>query len=301
MDFETQIQNFLTYLKKEKNYSPHTIASYRRDLEQMKKFFATKKISSPKQITPPDARKFLAYLRGVNQARTSVAQKISACRSFYQYLAKNKKTDSNPFEVISTPKLEQKLPNFLYPEEITRLFDIVEEKMTFGLRNRTILEMLYATGMRVSELVNLNLKDIDFSRAEILVLGKGRKERIVLLGSYGLAYLKKYLTTERKNLLTRLTGASQNTAVFLNQRGSRLTSRQIQRILVKAGNLAGLGKKISPHTLRHSFATHLLGGGADLRTVQELLGHVSLSTTQIYTHITKEQLKKTYDQTHPRA
>lgn len=297
MDFESPIKNFINYLKKEKNYSPHTTSAYLGDLTQMKKFFTERKFSRPGQISPPEARKFLAFLRSSNQARTTVARKISACRSFYQFLIKNKKTEANPFEVIATPKLERKLPSFLYPEEIVQFLETAEEKLSHGLRNRTILEMLYATGMRISELVNLNLKDLDLSRAEILVLGKGRKERIVLLGSYGLAYLKKYLAQERKTLAQ----GQETQAVFLNRRAGRISARQIQRIVAKTANLMGLGKKITPHTLRHSFATHLLGGGADLRTVQELLGHTSLSTTQIYTHITKEQLKKTYDQTHPRA
>ena len=262
----------------------------------MASFFSEKKLRRLQDLSPPEARKFLAYLR-TNQARTSVARKISACRSFFRYLIKNHQIQNNPFEVIATPKLGKKLPAFLYPEEVLKFLDTAEEQLTLGLRDRTILEMLYSTGVRISELVNLKLSDIDPGRGEILVLGKGRKERIVLVGSYALAYLKKYLNTLRKKLLKN----KESQAVFINERGGRLSPRQIQRIIKKVALLSGFGKKITPHTLRHSFATHLLAGGADLRSVQELLGHASLATTQIYTHITKEQLKKTYDQTHPRA
>jgi integrase/recombinase XerC len=281
-----QVESFLNYLKNERNYSPHTLSNYGRDLHFLTAFIKDKKID---RLT---AREYLLALEKNNYSRRSIARKLSAARSFFRYLIREKKTKENPFQNLITPKLPRKLPNFLYPEEITRLFAAANVLTSLGKRDRAILELLYGTGMRVIELCRLNLNGIDFADKEIKVFGKGAKERIVIFGSFAERALKDYLSHGRR---------AKSAALFVGRRGTRLTSRQVERIIKFYAKKAGIQKKVTPHTLRHSFATHLLEGGADLRMTQELLGHVSLSTTQVYTHVTKEHLKQVYDSAHPRA
>lgn len=293
-----QINGFLSYLANERNYSPHTAENYRIDLDGFCKFLKENKISQFNSIDRIICRRFLAFLESNKLGRRSVARKISALRSFYKFLMREKMVTSNPWKVISTPKIIKKLPSFLYTEEIESLLNQPNIRTTQGIRDKAMLELLYATGMRVSELTKLNLGDIDLSESEIIVKGKGSKERIVLMGSYSILALKDYLKYARGKFACR---HKENRALFLGRFASRLTGRSIERILKKYIKSAGIEKKTTPHSLRHSFATHLLEGGADLRSVQELLGHSSLSTTQMYTHITKEHLKKLYDKTHPRA
>jgi integrase/recombinase XerC len=243
------------------------------------------------------AREYLLALEKKRYSRRSIARKLSSARSFFRFLAREKLADQNPFENLLTPKLPKKLPNFLYPEELQSLLDAPEQKDARGLRDRAILEVLYGTGLRVTEIKRMNMNDVDFDEGEIKVLGKGSKERIVLFGSHARTALERYLKEGRPGLV----GGKKSPALFINRRGSRLTTRSVERMIVHYAKKAGLTKKVTPHTLRHSFATHLLSGGADLRMVQELLGHVSLSTTQVYTHITKERLKEVYDSAHPRS
>jgi len=283
--------DFLNYLKNERNYSDHTISNYGRDLRFLTAFLKDKKID---RLT---AREYLLALEKNNYSRRSIARKLSAARSFFRYLQREKKIAENPFRNLVTPKLPRKLPNFLYPEEITRLFEAADSSSGLGKRDRAILEMLYGTGMRVIELCRLNLNDLDWDDKEIKVFGKGAKERIVIFGSFAERALKDYINYGRPTLL----GKAKSAAFFVGRLGTRLTSRQVERIIKFYAKKAGIQKKVTPHTLRHSFATHLLEGGADLRMTQELLGHVSLSTTQVYTHVTKERLKKVYDAAHPRA
>jgi len=279
------IEKYITFLTTERNYSSHTISNYRRDLVYLMNFLKEKKIDRE------TARNYLVELEKRRYARRSIARKISSARSFFRFLLREKLTSKNPFENLLTPKLPKKLPNFLYPEELSKLFEAT------GLRDRAILEIIYGSGIRVAEVVRLNLTDVDFAEEEIRVLGKGNKERIVLFGGQAKTALEKYL----KELRPKLVGQDKTQAVFLNNRGGRLTPRSIERMIGHCAAAAGIKKQVTPHTLRHSFATHLLSGGADLRVVQELLGHVSLSTTQVYTHITKERLKEVYDSAHPRA
>lgn len=280
------INQFIKYLKTERNYSPHTLSNYKRDLKSLAELIDVKKVNRA------SAREYLLALEKKKFSRRSIARKLSSARSFFRFLSREKIIKQNPFENLLTPKLPKKLPNFLYPEEIKALFAAPELKKPKGLRDKAILELIYGTGVRVAEIIRTNLNDVDFDEGEIKVLGKGSKERIVLFGSHAKKALLNYIREGRKSKVP---------ALFVNHRGGRLTARSVERIIVYYAKKAGIAKKVTPHTLRHSFATHLLSGGADLRMVQELLGHVSLSTTQVYTHITKERLKEVYDSAHPRS
>jgi integrase/recombinase XerC len=291
MTNDGNLRAFLNYLKNERNYSDHTLSNYARDLDFLIKFL------KDREIDRLAAREYLLELEKKKYSRRSVARKLSAARSFFRYLQREKKIKVNPFQNLLTPKLPKKLPNFLYPEEIKALFKAMDNAKAPGKRDLAILELIYGAGIRVVEVTRLNVNDLDLDENEIRVFGKGAKERIVLYGSYARSALKEYLAGARQELLK----GAKSAALFVGRRGSRLTPRQVERLIRSYARKAGLQKKVTPHTLRHSFATHLLEGGADLRMVQELLGHVSLSTTQVYTHVTKERLKKVYDLAHPRA
>lgn len=289
------ITKFIQSLRSERNYSPYTIKNYSIDLIDLQRFLDKRKtnLSKVDRIT---AREFLYNLQK-KYSRRSLARKISSCRSFFRFLQREKYVDKNPFELVKTPKLEKRLPNFLYENEIQKMLNGLDLKTDFGKRDLAILELLYGSGIRVSEATRLNLSDFDLSAKEIRVFGKGAKERIVLIGKHAVEALRDYLENTRAKLL----GGNKNRSVFLGSRGSRLTERSVERMIKKLAEKCGLLKKVTPHTIRHTFATHLLERGADLRTVQELLGHTSLSTTQVYTHVTKEKLKSVYDKAHPRA
>jgi site-specific recombinase XerD len=246
-------------------------------------------------------RKYIVYLKKCDYSVRSICRKISTVRSFFKFLSREDIVDINPTINLITPKITKKLPSFLYLEEINKLIETPPWNTIFGIRDRAILELLYGTGMRVGELVNLNITDIDLYEKTVRVFGKGSKERILPLGNPSIKAVKKYLSVRdifRKKISLDKNGQN---ALLLNRFGERLSARSIRRLIIKYMKIAGLNRKISPHVLRHSFATHLLGGGADLRSVQELLGHESLSTTQIYTHITKERLKIIYKKSHPRS
>ena len=289
--YQVYLDGFIESLKNERNFSPYTQINYRIDLDQLFSFLAEKDVPLF-SVGRQAAREFLYRLEEKKFSRRSLSRKISAVRSFFRWLIREGKAKANPFELISTPKLQKKLPNFLYREEVEKLLEMPDTGELAGKRDRAILELLYGSGVRVSEAIKLNLSDLDLDSGEIRVFGKGRKERIVLIGKYGKAAIGDYLSSREKTL---------NRAVFLNQRGQRLTQRSIERLIKVYARKAGIDKPITPHTLRHTFATQLLSGGADLRTVQELMGHSSLSTTQVYTHVTKEKLKSVYDLAHPRA
>jgi site-specific recombinase XerD len=246
-------------------------------------------------------RKYIVYLKKYDYSIRSICRKISTIRSFFKFISREGIVNIDPTINLITPKINKKLPYFLYVQEINKLIETPPGHTIFGIRDRAILELLYGTGMRVGELVNLNIHDIDLYEKTVRVFGKGSKERILPLGNPSIKAIQEYIT--RRNLFKKNMAINRNdlNALLLNRFGGRLSTRSIRRIIIKYMKMAGLNKKISPHVLRHSFATHLLGGGADLRSVQELLGHESLSTTQIYTHITKERLKIIYKKSHPRS
>jgi len=298
------INSYISFLKNEKNYSNNTIISYKNDLLQLLNYLKEYKIikrDSIKYIDRSILRKYIVYLKKCDYSVRSICRKISTIRSFFKFLSREGMVDINPTINLITPKIVKKLPSFLYLEEINKLIETPSGHTILGIRDRAILELLYGTGMRVGELVNLSIRDIDLYEKTVRVFGKGSKERILPLGNPSIRAVQEYLTSRdifRKNI--SLDKIDQN-ALFLNRFGGRLSARSIRRLLIKYMKMADLNKKISPHVLRHSFATHLLGGGADLRSVQELLGHESLSTTQIYTHITKERLKAIYNKSYPRS
>jgi len=298
------INSYISFLKNEKNYSNNTIISYKNDLLQLLNYLKEYKIikrDNIKYIDRSIMRKYIVYLKKCDYSVRSICRKISTIRSFFKFLSREGMVDINPTINLITPKIVKKLPSFLYLEEINKLIETPSGHTILGIRDRAILELLYGTGMRVGELVNLSIRDIDLYEKTVRVFGKGSKERILPLGNPSIRAAQEYLTSRdifRKNI--SLDKIDQN-ALFLNRFGGRLSVRSIRRLLIKYMKMADLNKKISPHVLRHSFATHLLGGGADLRSVQELLGHESLSTTQIYTHITKERLKEIYNKSYPRS
>jgi len=281
----------MNYLKIEKNVSRHTITNYAIDLKAFSAFLGEKDISAVDHLV---LRRFLAEMRSKNYSKRTVARKLASLRSFFKFLYREGYIKSNPITAISSPKLDKKLPNLLDVGKVTKLILAPDTKTQAGLRDRAILETLYSTGIRVSELVGLDVSDMDFISGVIKVFGKGYKERIVPIGDEAVTAVRKYLDKIKPC-------AKDKDAVFLNNRGMRLTDRSIRRVVDKYIRACSIEEKISPHSLRHSFATHLLDRGADLRSVQELLGHMNLSTTQIYTHVTMERLKSVYDKAHPRA
>lgn len=296
---DKEILNFLLYLQVEKNASDHTLKSYKADIADFIIFAEQHGYTSGfDTVNHILIRTYLAELKKQDYSRRTMARRIAALRSFFRFLCRESKLETNPFHQVHTPKLEKRLPEFLAETEINCLFTL-PTKNELGMRDLALLELLYATGIRVGELTGLNLYDIDLDTCFVLVYGKGSKERIVPLGSKAKAALTLYLEQSRP-VLCRKTGQT-HTKVFVNSKGGPLTDRSVRRIIDKYVDLLALNKHVSPHTIRHTFATHLLDHGADLRFVQELLGHVSLSTTQLYTHVTKEKLKSVYRQAHPRA
>lgn len=298
------IELYAFFLKNEKNYSNYTIISYRSDLIQFFNYLKLYRILKDDKIEYVDRsvmRKYIVYLKKSDYSARSISRKISTVRSFFKFCLREGIIKVNPTINLITPKINKKLPYFLYLQEVNKLIEAPLKNTIFGIRDKAILELLYGTGIRVGELVNLNICNIDLYEKTIIVFGKGSKERILPLGNPSIRAIQEYLTS--RNLFEKKIFVNKNDleALFLNRLGGRLTTRSIRRIIIKYMKMAGLNKKISPHVLRHSFATHLLEGGADLRSVQELLGHKSLSTTQIYTHITKERLKTIYKKSHPRA
>ena len=283
---------FLMYLEAEKNCSPHTLVNYKIDLKEL---FGSVGEKSVTNISYLDIRKFLATLREKKYSKNSISRKLACVRSFFKFLSRENIIQTNPAVSISTPKRDRKLPLFLDMTEVESLLDAPSGDSEAERRDKAIMELLYGSGIRVSELKQINVEDIDFFGCLLKVKGKGKKERIVPVGSVALKAIERYL--EKRKTPTK----GHDRALFLNKNGTRLTDRSIRRVILKYARRIALNKNVSPHTLRHSFATHLLDRGADLRSVQELLGHENLSTTQIYTHITTKRMKEVYDQAHPRA
>jgi len=321
-------RDFLNYLNFEKRFSEHTAKCYSADLKQFGNFLlglAQKQSSQPQQhpattqdtSTPALAtavrskvdqqfisadvnnlRAYMGYLNEQQYSRATIARKLATIRSFYKFLVKRGQVSANPVSVIRTPRQEKKLPHFLEYEEVKRLLEAPPVNNWLGARDKAILETLYSTGIRVSELVALNMDDIDFLGEVVHVRGKGKKERIAPISTSALQIIQHYM--EFRNKRAQSSTNFDSKVLFVNKHGGRLSTRSVRRKMDKYLKMAGLDPSISPHTLRHSFATHMLNNGADLRSVQELLGHQSLSTTQIYTHLTTSKIKEIYENSHPR-
>lgn len=290
------IDDYLEYLEYQKNYSKYTVTNYRDDLAVFNNFLELKKISDIKNVSYELIREYLKYLYDLKYTAKSIARFISSLRGLFKYLCSKKIIIDNPMTLISNPKIEKKLPKYLEYNELEKLLSTPDLKMDLGIRDALVLEMLYSTGIRVSELVNIKIDDIDKKNKEIRIIGKGNKERIVLFGDILLDKLERYLNTYYVN-----NNVNNCQYLFLNKHGNKLNDRIIRTIVDDNMRRAGINKKISPHTLRHTYATHMLNEGADIKTVGDLLGHESISTTTIYTHLSNEQLKKVYLNAHPRA
>jgi integrase/recombinase XerC len=301
---EEYLKQFLEHLRYERNVSQHTLRNYSSDLEQFLAHLAS--IGSLQiQVSEIDhltIREWMSSLHSLNKKKTSIARKIASLRTFFQFLVREGVIENNPAKLVATPKIERKLPNHLSPEDSVRFIESPDLQTDLGKRDRAILEFLYATGMRVGELVNLNLRDIDFREKLVRVTGKRKKQRILPFGEPALQAVMFYLNESRAVFLNNCPPTERDDqAVFLNYQGTRITTRSVGRMVDKYIKLTADIHDISPHSLRHSFATHLLDSGADLRDIQELLGHARLSTTQIYTHVSMEKLIEVYDKSHPNA
>jgi integrase/recombinase XerC len=301
---EKLIHHYAGHLRNERNVSPHTLRSYLSDLAQFQRFLVERELAldndggvDPRQVDIHIVRAFLAALTR-DRKKSSVGRKLAALKGFFRYLVTTKRIDKDPMLLIHSPKQEKPLPTFLSVDDTFQLLGGIKIKNGLDVRDRAVLEVFYSTGIRVSELVGLNWADVDFQLGIVRVLGKGSKERIVPIGEVALQALLDYGREQRKKWDFLCKG---ETPVFLNNRGERITTRSVGRIVEKHLQLAGIQIKMGPHGLRHSFATHLLNSGADLRVIQEMLGHASLSTTQRYTHLDLDQLTAVYDKAHPRA
>jgi len=281
----------------EKNASPHTIDRYGREIAGCLTFLEEQGVQNWTDVDRLVLRRYLAWLNSRGYVKASIARRLSQLRSFGHFLMREDIVPVNPFHAVSSPKGPKHLPTFLSVQETVALLSAPDASTLQGLRDRAILEVLYSGGPRVSELVGLNLNSINWQRKELVVWGKGAKERLVLLGTPAITALHDYLVRGRPELLK---GRMSN-ALFLNRSGGRLTTRSVMNIMKKYSRMAGLEKRVTPHTLRHTFATHLLNGGADLRSVQELLGHARLATTEVYTHVSQSRIREVYLRSHPLA
>ncbi|MHA6258698.1 tyrosine recombinase XerC [Sporosarcina sp. CAU 1771] len=288
---------YIAYVRLERNFSPLTVAEYEKDVDEFLLFLKTEGIVELNEVTYPEARLYVTVLYDNGLSRNTISRKISSIRSFFRFANARYQINDASFRSLHHPKKEERLPAFFYEEEMEQLFSSCEGEDKKSLRDRAILELLYATGIRVSELTSIKMNDIDDHLGIVLVMGKGRKERYVPFGSFAQQALDSYRTLSRPQLMK----SKEHEMLFVNLRGDPLTDRGVRYVLSAMVEQASLHSKIYPHMIRHSFATHLLASGADMRTVQELLGHAHLSSTQVYTHITKEHLRKTYMNTHPRA
>jgi integrase/recombinase XerC len=315
------IQQFLDYLQTERNFSEHTIRSYAADLAQFAQYLAAtdqtdaglhngrltiEQFPDPDELNashirtrlhnlkPMEVRSFLAVLRNSDYSKSTTARKLATLRSFYKYLVRQGQIESSPVSVIRTPRLDKRLPKFLDIKQIDALLAAPNPDTLLGARDRAILETIYSAGLRIGELVALNIEDLDEFGEALRIRGKGRKERLAPMGSKALEAIARYRRKRDESF-----GPARQGPLFVNRSGKRLSDRSIRRKLNKYMKIADIPKHISPHTLRHSFATHMLNAGADLRSVQEMLGHENLSTTQIYTHLTSARLKEVYDKAHP--
>lgn len=286
-----EVKKFLDYLELERKFSANTVLNYEIDLKEFVDFIVSKDLN---KIEIKDIRRYLEYLNEQKYHVSSISRKVSSLKSFFKYLKAEKMIDNNPMALISNPKKEKKLPVFLNYQDLDKLLNTPDLNTGVGQRDALILEMLYSTGIRVSELANLKLKDINFGEHKILILGKGNKERYVYYGTKCQKLLDKYLSDGR-------TMYPASAYLFSNKHGNKLNERMIRMIIDECGRKAKLNVHVTPHVLRHTYATHMLNEGADLKSVGDLLGHENLSTTQIYTHVSNERLRKVYLSSHPRA
>ncbi len=292
------VDAFLRYLRIERNSSDHTRKAYAEDLDRLLEYCAEELAGIPEaeEVTTRMLRGYVAYMHECEYAPRTIARRLASLRSFFRFLLRENRVTHDPAKALRTPRVGRRLPHFLTTDEVGRLLDAPPANEPLGLRDRAILETLYSAGLRVAELVALDLDDWNRDADVVRVIGKGRKERIAPIGSYASRALVNWIAVREP-----VDDPDHARAMFLNRFGKRITTRSVGRMLEKYLGLAGLSSKTSPHTLRHSFATHLLDGGADLRSVQELLGHASLNTTQIYTHVSTERLRATYEAAHPHA
>ena len=298
--FDVYLKSFIAYLSVEKNFSDYTVAAYKSDLIS---FFIWNNKQNPENVTYNQLREYLHFIQKFNYKKTTVARKIASLRTFFKYLYKSQFIETNPAENISAPKKPKSLPKFLTEDEMNKILDNVNIDTPAGLRNKAILELLSATGMRVSELSNLNFEHLNLDENEITVFGKGAKERIVLISERAKKYLTQYIELARPLIIKDAPNKelTNNSPVFVNKTGYRLQNKTIRVVINDLVDKLQLPKHVTPHVFRHSFATRMLEHGADLRVVQELLGHASISNTQIYTHISVQHLKDEYDKAHPHA
>lgn len=292
---EKEINNFIEYLKYQRNYSDFTCNNYKKDLNEYNSFILSNKINY-KNMDYNEAKEYVIYLNKKKDAKSTISRKLSSLRTFYKYLVLNNKVESNPFLLVSSPKKEKRIPKFMNYNNMEEILNVPNIKTKEGQRERVILEVLYASGVRVSELVNIKLKDIDFSNKNILILGKGSKERLVSFGDYALEYINLYLKEGRKLLLDGV----KSDYLIVGKKSEKLTTRRVEQIIDDIIKRTSIKLNITPHMFRHTFATHLLDNGCDLLVVQELLGHASLSSTEIYTHVSNEHLREVYLKCHPR-
>ena len=282
---------YIRYLIAEKNLSPYTLRNYRTDLLDFARYFEDQEDAGPLDADRQSFRRYLAAARDSGVVTASLTRKVSTIRNFFRFLVREGHLETNPLAGVNAPKRERRLPTILTQDHLSSLIQAADEETPQGLRNRAILELMYAAGVRLSEVVGLDLRNLDLGERALLVRGKGNKERMVLIGAPAERALRRYLREARPKLTV-----DDLPALFLNRGGQRLSGRSVQQIVRRHALRAGLDERVHPHLLRHSFATHLLDGGAELRVVQELLGHASASTTQIYTHVTEEQARRVYTQ-----
>ncbi|WP_411739759.1 tyrosine recombinase XerC [Peribacillus sp. S4] len=292
------LSSFIEYLQIEKNSSHYTIENYKRDIQEFFLFLNEQGIEDITSVEYLDVRLYLTNLYEKKLSKRTVARKTSCLRSLYKFLLREGDVKDNPFSLASLPKKDQRLPRFLYEKEMNQLFSSLKKDSPIGIRNNALLELLYATGIRVSECCDIKLQDIDLSLGTVLIHGKGKKDRYVPVGRYAQEAIDLYIRTARMELTS--SDAKAHVYLFVNFRGDPLTPRGVRYILNELIKKSAADGSLHPHMLRHSFATHLLNNGADIRTVQELLGHSKISSTQVYTHVTKDQLKKVYNASHPR-
>lgn len=293
------LENFRSYILVEKNFSKHTAKAYYSDIMDFLLWLGDTALES---VNFSKIREYLHFIQKFNYKKTTLARKIASLRTFYKYLYREKRVESNPAMNLNSPKRPKQLPKFLTPYEVEQILNNITIDTPAGYRNKAILELLWATGMRVSELSGLNFEDLNLENNEIRVFGKGSKERIILVTDRAKTYLQRYIETARPLVAKGYrTENNENSPVFINNTGFRLQTRTIRNVINEIVEKIQLPKHVTPHVFRHSFATHLIENGADLRVVQELLGHASISNTQIYTHVSSQHLKEVYNETHPRA
>lgn len=301
------LDDFMKHLKYERNSSPHTLRNYESDLVQFYDYIAPpddngkRRAVNVRDIDHLTIREYMASLYEKKKKKSSIHRKVASLRTFFRYLCREGVMEMNPAKLVASPRVERTLPNHLTIEQMVRFIETPDTETLLGKRDRAMLELLYASGLRVSEMVGLNLTDIDFTNQTVRVKGKGRKERIVPFGSHALTALQDYLAVRGELLIEAGPENADPATLFFNYQGTRITTRSVGRMVDKYVKVCAEIQHISPHSLRHSFATHLLDAGADLRAIQEMLGHARLSTTQKYTHVSTDKLMEVYDKAHPKA